>query len=516
MRLFEILWRVPVALLSGLLALYSFPTEGVWLLAPLIPALLAIAVSGTNFWWGSGLGLIAGLAFYISHIEWIALYLGPVPLIALAVLQSLFYAAAAGLIATTWRSLSNRRAAFSLFAIAVAAIWTAREWVSTNFPYGGFPWSRLSMTQADAPTVKLVAYLGMSGLSFIVALIGGLLASLFLYRRELPTMRRFGVLALSTGVMFGPLLLPVAFTKVTGDLEVLAVQGNANAGLFSNVERGRILQNHLDATNAAFDSISDPLNVDLVVWPENASDKDPLRYEEAYAAIDAITTRYDVPLAFGTITKRSESYFNTSLFWMPNQGIVDYYDKKRPVPFAEYVPDRPFWRALAPDLIDLISRGYEFGTRDGIFELEGSKLGALICFEVAIDDIPRSLIHDGAEIILSQTNNADFGYSDETYQQAAIAKLRAIETGRSVVNISTVGKSVIFGADGTAIAELEWYQPGAMYESVELRSGVTPAVVLSQPFDLANALVVSALAISTWWRSRVGKPRRRSQKRGRR
>lgn len=516
MRFIDILWRVPVALLSGLLALYSFPTEGVWVLAPLIPALLAVAVTGTTFWWGSGLGLIAGMAFYISHIEWIALYLGPVPLIALATLQSLFYAGAAGLMAITWRAVTKRRAALILFALAVACIWTTREWVSTNFPYGGFPWSRLSMTQADSPAVNLVAYLGMSGLSFTVALVGGLLAGLWLYRRELAALQRVGVVALSSFLMLGPMLLPVAFTKVTGELDVLAVQGNANAGLFSNVERGRILQNHLDATNAAFESMSDPLEVDLVVWPENASDKDPLRYEEAYAAIDAITARYDVPLAFGTITKRSESYFNTSLFWLPGQGLVDYYDKKRPVPFAEYVPDRPFWRALAPDLIDLISRGYEFGTRDGIFELNGSKLGALICFEVAIDEIPRSLIQDGAEIILSQTNNADFGYSDETFQQAAIAKLRALETGRTVVNISTVGKSVIYGADGTVMSDLEWYQPGAMLESVELRSGVTPAVVLSQPFDIANALITSALAISIWWRNRIETPRRRSRKRGRR
>lgn len=516
MRMKELLWRLPVAILSGLVALYAFPTEGVWALAPLIPALLVISVAGTSFWWGSGLGLLAGLAFYISHIEWIALYLGPVPLIALATLQSFFYACAAGLISLIWRALSQRSAVTTLFPLAIASVWTAREWVSTNFPYGGFPWSRLSMTQSEAPSVNLVAYLGMSGLSFAVALVGGLLATLWLLRSERRLASNVIGVAVAAGLMLVPLLLPVGFTRVTGEITVLAVQGNANAGLFSNVEKGRILQNHLDATEDAFARNGNETPVDLVVWPENASDKDPLRYEEAYAAMDNLTQKYDVPIAFGTITKRSESYFNTVLFWQPGIGITDYYDKKRPVPFAEYVPDRPFWRMLAPDLIDLISRGYEFGTRDGIFELNGSKLGTLICFEVAVDEIPRSLINDGAELILSQTNNADFGYSDETYQQVAIAKLRAIETGRTVVNISTVGKSAIYNADGSLVSDLEWYTAGSMLERVKLRSGVTPAVVLAQPFDIFNALVVSAISISLWWGSRLARPKRTKRKRGRR
>lgn len=516
MRMKEILWRLPLAIVSGLLALYAFPTEGIWVFAPLIPALLAISVAGTGFWWGSGLGFLAGLVFYIAHIEWIALYLGPLPLIALATLQSFFYAAGAGLIAKVWSSLQGRRLAALLFALAVASIWTAREWVSTNFPYGGFPWSRLSMTQAEAPSANLVAYLGMSGLTFAVALAGAILAGLWLTRRQLGSLGiGFGVVV-SAGIMVTPMLLPVGFTRVTGEITVLAVQGNANAGLFSNVERGRILQNHLDATNTAFAKIQDPSVVDLVVWPENASDKDPLRHEDAYAAIDSLTARYDVPLAFGTITKRSESYFNSTLFWLPNQGIVDYYDKKRPVPFAEYVPDRPFWRMLAPELIDLISRGYEFGTRDGVFELNDSKLGTLICFEVAVDDIPRNLVNDGAELILSQTNNADFGFSDETYQQVAIAKLRAIETGRTVVNISTVGKSAIYRADGSQASELEWYKSDAMLAKVELRAGLTPGVVLAQPLEILNSLIVAAMAIALWWSGRSNKPKQRVKSRRRR
>jgi apolipoprotein N-acyltransferase len=271
------------------------------------------------------------------------------------------------------------------------------------------------------------------------------------------------------------------------------VQGNANAGLFSNVERGTILQNHLDATELVFQS---PLvdEVDLLVWPENSSDIDPLRSETARKKIEEVSTRLDAPFSFGTITVRGDESFNSTLLWQPGVGPVDYYDKKQPVPFAEYAPDREFWRMFAPDLVDMIPRGFSFGQRDGIFEVsEGFTAGTLICFEIAEDSILRELSDTGAEVILSQTNNADFGYSDETFQQAGIARLRAIETGRAVVNISTVGQSAIYLPSGEVLAEVQWYTPAAMVEEVPLYSGSTPAMFIGRFFDYVNALVVLAL-----------------------
>jgi apolipoprotein N-acyltransferase len=148
---------------------------------------------------------------------------------------------------------------------------------------------------------------------------------------------------------------------------------------------------------------------------------------------------------------------------------------------------------FAPDLVDLIPRGYSFGQRDGIYELDGYKAGTLICFEIAEDWILRDLTHLGAELILSQTNNADFGYSDETFQQAAIARLRAVETGRVVVNVSTVGLSAIYLPDGKVLSEVQWYTPAAMVEKVPLYSGLTPAMYVGSLFDWLNLLMVAAL-----------------------
>jgi apolipoprotein N-acyltransferase len=489
----ELAWRVPVAAIAGAVALYTFPTENLWFLAPLIPALTLLATLGMGFWWAVMLGFIAGQAFYISHIEWISLYLGPVPLFALSTLMSIYFALGVGLTAWLWKKLRLKTGSYWLFSFVAASIWLAREWLAINFPYGGFPWSRLGMTQSPGFMANYAFWGGISLISFSIALLGSLLALYVLTLKAKRVKRAHYGIAAALLIAI-PLLTPIGLlVKPTSSAVIAAVQGNALAGLFANQTPGTILQNHLDASEAIFDSEL-ASELDLVVWPENASDIDPLRSEFALNKIQQFSAKIDVPFSFGTITQRGEDSFNSTLLWSPNEGLVDYYDKKRPVPFAEYVPDRPFWRALAPDLIDLVPRGYSFGVRDGIFNLPGFDAGTLICFEIAVDDIPRELARNGANVILSQTNNADFGYSDETYQQAAIAKLRAIETGRAVINISTVGLSAIYLPDGSTLAELPWYTPGAMVERVPLYQGMTPALWLGGWIDLI--LILSGLAIA--------------------
>ena len=93
------------------------------------------------------------------------------------------------------------------------------------------------------------------------------------------------------------------------------------------------------------------------------------------------------------------------------------------------------------------------------------------------DDVIWDGARDGAEVYMFQTNNADFRGTDENLQQLAFARMRAIETGRSVVNLSTVGTSQVIAPDGTTIDGLPADVAGHMLTDVPLRTGLTPAVV---------------------------------------
>lgn len=472
-------WRVWIAILGGLASSLSMPREGLWPFMFVSLALLLLSVWRLGFWSALGIGFVGGMAFYLSQIEWLSLYLGPIPWIALSTLQSMWFAVGMAVIAVLWGELAERNFGPILTGAAVATIWFTREWLSSNLPYGGFPWSRVAQAFSDSPLADWVYFLGLGGLSWIIVF---MVASLLyagiernwtpVYRRRWPIPATIAAVLVCVPLIFHP---PIEATA--GELRVAAVQGNANAGLFANPERGSILQNHLDASKP-LERLTGDERPDVVVWPENASDLNPLANADARDAISKLLDeRLRVPLIFGTITQRDTQLFNSSILWLPETGPTDFYDKKRPVPFAEYVPDYEFWHQLAPELIEMVGKeGYTAGTEDGIFRVADKKLGVLICFEIAVDDISRQLVSQDATIILSQTNNADFGRSDESFQQAAIARLRAIETGRTVVNVSTVGLSEIYLPDGSVVDSVPTFQAATMLAKLPLRDDITPAM----------------------------------------
>ncbi len=478
--------RSLLALASGLVSYFAYPSPAIWPAIFISVLGLYLSVRGLGFWRAFLVGIVGGGAYYVAQIYWISQYLGPRPLVGLAALEAVIFAFGAGFIALA----SKKFASPWVLALTVATIWNAREWVATHFPYGGFPWSRVAMSQSNSPLAFWVAIGGFGILSFIIVAL-----TVFSYETLRKHGRRSWVL---TGAAIGlsflvPIVTSLAPVATDGSMRIAGIQGNANAGLFSNEERGTILMNHLSATKKLLESGE---RFDLVVWPENASDLNPDDYPEVASALqNLIDNQLAKPLIFGTITSSGQDIFNSSKLWLPGRGEVDQYDKKRPVPFGEYVPDREFFYQIAPDLIGMIYRGYTFGTRDGIFEVDKTKTGILICFEEAIDELPKELVDQGARVIIAQTNNADFGRSDESVQQLAIARLRAIETGRSLVNISTVGPSAIFGPKGEILATSGAYVETFLVADVPLSSAKTLTMSGGWVFDPACAVAGALLAL---------------------
>jgi apolipoprotein N-acyltransferase len=456
----------------------GFPDRSWWVLAPVGVLLMLLALVGRGPWTGLLVGLVAGLSFWLIHISWLTLYLGPVPWLALAGLQAIFFAVGLSLTAVVltvgprvWPTVTGR---LGVVPVVVAGLWTAREAISAVWPYGGFSWGRVAISQSESPFNSLAAWVGMSGLSFVLVWLSALMLQLGREAQLRPGVRS----VVAVGAVAILLIFPAWPTLQSGTARIAAVQGASDAGLFAQNEPGQILSDHASAT---LPLVGEP--VDFVVWPENSVDIDPLRNAESARVADYISQAMDAPLIAGTITERSGKYYNSSLLWKAGEGAVDLYDKVHPVPFAEYMPDRAFWRPFAPDLIDLVSRDYEIGTLDNVFDIEGIIAGIAICFDIADDQLVHEMIMDDAEIILAQTNNADFGRTDESVQQLAIARIRAIEAGRTVVNISTVGTSAIITPDGRTLDSLPTWTPGAMVQTVPLSTTITPATSVGRPVE---------------------------------
>lgn len=490
---------------AGVVLDAAFPDRGWWALAPVGVLLMLLSLLGRGPWTGLLVGLVGGLSFWLTHIFWITLYLGAVPWLALGGLQSIFFAVGLSLTAVVLRVgprvWPTRLGRVGMLPVVVAGLWTAREAVSAVWPYGGFAWGRVALSQSEGPLNVLVGWVGLSGLSFLIVWVAALVLQLLRESPVLLGLQQAGLWRTSMVVAAITTMLAVpAFPIVeSGTTRLAAVQGASDAGLFAQNEIGQILNDHASAT---LPLVGQP--VDFVVWPENASDIDPTRSTDAARVADYISSAMDAPLITGTITLQDGTYYNSSLLWRPGEGAVDIYDKVHPVPFAEYMPDRAFWRPFAPDLIDLIGRDYGIGTRDNVFDIEGIIAGIAICFDIADDQLVHEMIDDGAEIILAQTNNADFGYTDESVQQLAIARLRAIETGRTVVNISTVGTSAIITPDGATLDQLPVWTPGSMIQTVPLSSTITPAMTLGRGLEwLVSGLGMAGLILCLRGRASV-------------
>ncbi|KRF30114.1 polyprenol phosphate mannosyl transferase [Phycicoccus sp. Soil802] len=516
--------RLVVATASGLLTAQAFPQHDVWWLAPVGVGLLSAAALGARWRFALLLGLAHGLGFFLPTLSWSGVYVGNLPWIALCTLEALYIAVMCAVTAAVQRPLLGSRLRPLAYA-AVPLAWVLQEWARGTTPFGGFPWARLAFSQADSPLAPLARFAGAPGLTFAVAALGVLFHVVGRElthrvgrpRRSLPAAYRSLGAALVV-LALAPLGLAVATTPPTDGraVSVLFVQGNVpKPGLDFNAERRKVLDNHVQGTLQAV-STGHPAPT-LVVWPENSSDIDPLLNDDAAADIQLALQTVKAPLLVGAVLQGPDPYIsNASLFYRPGGGAPQPYVKQHPVPFAEYIPYRSFFRNFS-DKVDLVTKDFTRGDRPGGFEVPvaGERpywIIPTICFEVAYDGLMRdSTLQPGrdASILAVQTNNATFGYTAESEQQFAISRLRAIEHGRSVVHVSTVGVSGFINPDGTYVDKTSLFTAAARYGSPVVRTEVTPSDRLGPlPEYAAGLAFVGLLALGLWLRRRTARVER--------
>lgn len=509
LRFSSALWgRAFIGALGGVFLALSFPAFNFWPGIFIGYFLILLAIRQLGFFKAFLVGFFAGFAFFGVVTKWLTTYLGPVPWAALSLFQAMMIGLATAVAAVVWRwlrTLNLGRSSPLVIAFALGAVFTAREYWAGVFPFGGMPWARAGLSLVDTWLARWVYYIDIAGLTWLIVFLAALFAIKFvdpqpqgsgLYRRWISFIPTAAACLLVLGI---PALIVLDASGTAGTLKVAAVQGNANAGLFAVNPAGSILDKHLAVAREVVSTQAES-DIDLMVWPENSADLDPTTMVEPAQKISQfVNEELKAPLLFGNKTFRGSDFYNEVDLWLPETGLADTYQKKRPVPFGEYVPDRAFYMSLAPEMIGLIGWDMSAGTRDGIFELpNGAKVGSLICFEVTFDYLSFDLVNEGAQALMIQTNSSDFGKSEQGVQQAAVSRMRAIETGRTVVSISTVGVSGIYAADGSVVQELESFKPGAMVEEIALRNEITPAVAFGkyvEPGAFAFAILLFPISI---------------------
>ncbi|WP_433320892.1 apolipoprotein N-acyltransferase [Micromonospora sp. CA-269861] len=525
---------VPLAIAAGLALLVAFPPYGVWPLAPVGVALLAAAAHRRRLRAGAGLGFLTGVALFAPLLAWTNLHTGYLPWVLLSLLQAGYLALLGA--ATAWVSPLADRSRWAWPALT-GLLWVGQEALRDRTPFGGFPWGRLAFSQDDSPLLRLAALGGAPLVTFAVALVGGLLvtAAWHLWATLRPTpltnptggdasaeppttepadttqpadttepARRWSPAAVpavvAVALTVGGLLVPVADAGSGAGVTVAIVQGNVpRLGLDFNAQRQAVLNNHVDATIELAGRVAagQQRQPDLVVWPENSSDIDPLRNPTAGARISQAADAIGAPILVGAVLlgPGPGEVRNAGILWHPGTGadLDQLYTKRHPVPFAEYVPLRDVARMVSKQ-VDLIRNDFVPGSTPGVVRAGPAVLGDVICFEVAYDEVVRDTVTGGAQLLVVQTNNATFDVA-EARQQMAMVRLRAVEHGRPALMASTVGVSGFVAPDGRVSDATGFNTREVVVRQLRLDDGRTLATRLGWWPEVALAALAAAALV---------------------
>lgn len=504
-----------LALAGGLLLAAAFPPYGAWPLAPLGPAALALALRNQSLRASLGTGLVFGAAFFFPLLSWTA-NVAWYAFGALAAADAVIFA----VLAVGQRLLLSLR----LWPLGVAGWWVAAEAVRDRWPWGGFPWGRLAMSQAGSPAAGWAAIGGAPLLTFIIALTGAALTwavvSLRGPRRQKITAVSGLVVAVIAAVAPGAFTLdPVAAHGQT--TEVAAIQGDVPQGrtLAAQLNDLMVTANHEQATLKLARAVraGKASRPDLVIWPENSTDIDPRLDPQVYSELSTATDTAGVPLLAGSVLENPLR--NAGQLWVPGTGPTQVYLKRRLVPFGEVIPFRGLLQMITP-LTALQPVNFTAGHANTVFRIgKNIRLGDVICYEIGFDDLVRSEVSAGANLLTMQTNDATFerdGQTGETGQQLAMARLRAVEHDRAVVVASTTGYSAIVAPDGRLIEKSGTWQQAILEGRVPLlthttladRAGAWPEYILVALTALAmifgaagnrRPVRLKAFRAGRWW-----------------
>ncbi len=420
-------------------------------------------------------GFAWGMGCFLAGVSWVYVSLHDVGGMAMPL------AAAATLLFCVWLALFPalagylfRRAATADFADLplAAGLWTLTEWLR-GWLLTGFPWLAIGYSQAPpSPLAGFAPIFGVHGLGLIVAF----LAAALVFHRCRGWIVVVGVALVGLG------LRDVAWTQPAGaPLSVSLLQGNIPQSL-------KWVPEHLQLSLETYARLADEHPAQLTVLPETAV---PLFYDQIPRDFLRRLTRHGDAM-LGGVTRHGVGYNNAALTLSPD-GIVQTYAKVHLVPFGEFVPPGFAWFF---GLVNIPMSDFSAGApNQPPLVVAGQRLMPNICYEdlfgeALLPALPR------ATLLVNLSNTAWFGDSLAQPQHLQIARLRALETGRTILRATNTGMTAAIAPDGRVTAVLPPFTTGALKVSAQGFSGLTPFARVGNALAVSLACLAVAIAVA--------------------
>jgi apolipoprotein N-acyltransferase len=380
--------------------------------------------------------------------------------------------------------LTPRRLALAL--VLVPSAFVVAEALRSWEGLGG-PWGLLGASQWNAPALLSVAAVGgVWGVSFLLVAVNVAVAA-----------------AVGRGVP-GPTRAMAAAAAVALPLAAVAFWWLRPAPALAGTARVAFVQpgvvGPVEARFQASERLSRALPAgarpDLVVWGESSVGRDPAANPGDLARLRAVAAAAGAPvLANVDAQRQAGGGIYKSALLVGKAGVLGSYDKMRLVPFGEYVPMRPLL-GWVTRLTDAAAVDRHRGSRLAVLSTGKLSLGPLVCFESAFPDLARNLASDGADLVVVQTADTTFQGSWGLDQHASLSAVRAVESGRPVLQAALSGTSAAFDARGRRLAWAPGDWRGAGVAELPLSAERTPYARVGDVVPLACGIALAAGAVA--------------------
>jgi len=427
-------------------------------------------------------GFVFGLGWFFPALVWMWFLTAPGYIIGVVM-----YASLHGLASLVVVKKDDNRSFLFMSPVAHMLI----EVLRMSLPFGGVPLATLGIAQVGGPLHHVASIGGVILLSWLTWQVGALLAKRP-HDFSVDQQHRRLLWSLCLLIFVGGYFAPRG-SDTGRDFHVVAVQGGGPQGTRAvDTDPRDVVERHLAATQTINNISNDP--IDLVVWPENVIDVVDFASSTEAVEVGAEASRLNAPFAVGITEDVNREHFTNAQVIVNNNGeVVDRYDKVRRVPFGEYMPMRSFLKSLGAP-VDQVPRDALAGTGPAILDVPTStgseRIGVVISWEVFFGGRAREGVKNGAGFIINPTNGSSYTWTVLQSQQVASSRLRAIETGRWVVQVSPTGFSAFVDPEGHVHQRTGVSEQKVISSHVAIRSGKTIYVALGdKPWVVLIALV---------------------------
>ena len=407
----------------------------------------------------------------------------------------------AAFMATVWWLFHLMKRRFRLLGnLSLIVFWISFEYLHYNWE---IQWPWLTLGNGFANDVKLIQWYEYTGV------LGGtlwiLIANLLcfrIYMRFIAAERKkaaellFLLILILSVPAFWSVQKYMTYKEDGRSFEIVLLQPNIDPysekfDKMAKMKQMRILTRLTDSlTKASTDIVLGPETVlPGGMWETDSMTRNPyvepfyersLRYPNVRFILGATTffrfreEEKSSSARFNTIDSTWYDAFNSAL-QIDNTGKVQVYHKSILVPGVEKMPFARYFSFLEKYIIDLGGIAVSLGSQGepSVFTGIGVQTIPVICYESVFGEYLTGAVKKGGELFFIMTNDGWWKNTPGYRQHLSFARLRAIETRRSVARSANTGISALINQRGDVMQQTKWWQRTALRGNLQANDKLT-------------------------------------------